>query len=271
MKISRILILQMLLSACFVTHADFMTIQGFYKQLGDALSERNGERIVALLGTLDGSTIWSFGSGVGPVDTDLLQSVAVDSFLMLGRELRHQERRTVSDLDEKWCAALLASPTNTSVILRLLQNPKPAVRLIALRKLAEADQLDSDVVSQLKILSGVDSYVRIVKKPVKVSRDTPPPPDLVETDIEFPLRTIARQILLSKGCLIEYKPEKEACEGVRYFAKLWASNPRRRADIQEAISLLGPGGYGVKAVKELSETEKDSPVYRIFWQQLEKE
>lgn len=267
MKTVRIIVFYVLLPACFAACADDLTIQGFYKQLGDAFSKCNTEQIVDLLRSLDGSEIWSFGSGIGPVDADFLQCVAVDSVLMIKEDCR---QKAVLDLSDKWHDAFCASPTNSSLIVRLLEDSKPAIRLIALRKIAGVSLMDLEVGRQLKRLSVADPYVRIVKKPIKVSYDHPSPPELGETDIEFPLRTIARQILLTKGYTVEYKAEIDAGEGVCYFAELWMSNPRRRGDIQEAISLLGPNGYGVKAIMELGESKKDSPVYRVFRQQLEK-
>ena len=270
MKIVRNILLLTLLSSCFVTFADNITFQGFYKQLGDALSKRNTERIVDLLGDLDGSAIWSFGAGVGPVDADYLQCVAVNSAMMIKDESLWQGRHIVSDQNKKWHDAFSISPTNISLIVQLLQDPKPAVRLIALRKLEEVQQIDSKIMRRLESVGFGDPYVRIVKQPIKISGNVPPPPGLAESDIVFPLRVIAREILLRKGCIVKYKAEDDASEGVRYFAKQWINNPQKREDIQEAISLLGSNGYGARAIKELAETEKDASVYLVFRQLLER-
>lgn len=270
MKIVRNVLLLTLLSSCFVTLADDITVQGFYKQLGDALSKRNTERIINLLGGLDGSAIWSFGSGVGPVDADYLQCVAVDSIMMIKDESLWQGGHIVSERNKKWYDAFSISPTNISLIVQLLQDLKPAARLIALRKLEEVQQIDSKIMRQLENIGLTDPYVRIMKQSIKISVDAPSPPGLAETDVVFPLRVMARKILLRKGCIVKYKADDDASECVRYFAKLWINNPQKREDIQEAISLLGSNGYGARAIKELAETEKDVPVYLVFRQLLER-
>ena len=268
MRIAIRVVLQVLLFMHTAFCADGISIQAFYEKLGNAVSTHSTEHLIGLLDWLEGSTVWSFGSGVGPTDVDSLQCAVVDSYLKIEAESATERNISTTRAANKWVGAFQVTPIDSISMMRLLRSQKPAFRLIALRRIERFQQIDTNVVRRLKTLMGEDPYVRIVRKADSTQRHYPAPPGLDESDIEFPLRVIARQILSDRGIPVDYDAEKEAVEGVCYLAQLWVDNPRYREDIQDAISLLNPRGYGVRAIRKLAYEVQSNAVYHVFRRQL---
>lgn len=251
-------------------YADGITIQTFYAKLDNAIVKNNPEQIIQLLKRIEGSSVWSFGAGIGPIDSNSLQCVAVDSFLKISRDCYRKQYKYQANTNDEWRIAFSTEKTDSKSILRLLKHTKPAFRLIALRKLEGSSSLDEEIFNQLQTLVNTDPYVRIVRRHSKIMGNGARPIGFGETDIAFPLRIIARRILFQLGYSVKYDAEIEAMDGVRAFAKDWKDNPNRRKGIEEAISLLESMSYGVRAIHKLAEKACATSVYKVFERQLEK-
>ncbi len=271
MKKSMYFFLLATLSTVRFVYADGLNVRMFYETLDAIVSKHDARQLINLLNSIEGSSFWRIGASGGPIDVDLLQCAAVNLFF--NSESRCNIIQNVSKMTalKKWVDAFSAQPSDSDLIIRLLQDPKPAIRLIALRRLEGAKELDADIVKQLKILSANDLYVKIVQKPIWGSFNNPTFfIDDAITDVEFPLRKISRKILSNNGCVVKYDAVNEAVEGIHYFSILWMDNPQYRKDIECAISLLGRDSNAIKAIKKLSEKDDCATVYKVFRRKIEK-
>lgn len=254
------------------TIADEKEARVFYQRLDDAFVRNDVKQMISLLAELDSVEVWSFGAGVGPTDSESLQcrivQIIVEHFLdEKGHVKGYEQVEIIAALNENakmWLGVLRTSPSDHQTIMQLLLDKKAAMRWVGLKKAALATQLDVEMIGVLRHIMANDSYVQISRKPVGTDENRPSPPGLTVNELIFPLRVIACQVLNAKGHSCVLDDMALAREGVKAIAQMWEDQPKRRAALEDAISLLNPSGLGAKAVRELGSNASPTSAFSAF-------
>jgi hypothetical protein len=248
----------------------------FFKRINNAVQDQNFNEMLSLLGELDSAEVWSFGAGVGPVTAESLQysivQILSDQFLNaenLGKKYVNDKAIVaIGEKEKKWLDMLYISHSDLQEILRLLNDPNPAIRWIGLNKVAVNSELDAQSIKMLRHIMSNDSYMQITKSPINSSEDKPVPPGLNVNDFSYPLRCLACQTLNAKGYSCALDNMELARNGVVAMAQTWENQANHRTDLEDAIALLNPNGFGFKAVRELGARAKSFSAFGVFLQKI---
>ena len=241
--------------------------QIYLRRMDELTIKKDPVAILNLLGELDTVEFWSFGAGLGPTDSDSLQLTALQAFY---DSLSDSEGRprfdpsigaglSLATNTLRWVHLLQTDPNNQRELTRLLDDDKPAVRWLGLKKATFLAQFDDSVRDKLRALASGDPYVQISRRLQQTDKNRPPTPGMTVNEFVCPLRELACGLLNRHGYKVSMDIGIVAQRGVDRLIYIYDSDEKKRRAVLDAISLLDPKGAGVSMLKQSgSKTDTNS-------------
>jgi hypothetical protein len=247
-------------------------IQGYYRRIDDSAIKKDVVGMLSVLAELDTVELWSFGAGIGPTDSASMQLTALQAFYDSLCDDKGRSRLDNSILVKiapttnvlGWVHWFQIDPKNQGELLRLLDNDKPAIRWLGLKKAASLAQLDNSLRDRLRVMAEGDRYVQICRRLVQTDKSRPPPPGMTVNEFVCPLRELACELLNRHGDKLHVDDRTVAQSGVQRLVRIYDGDERKRRSVLDAVAVLRPNGAGVAALRELESKDGGNSTVKVL-------